>query len=145
MILFGLTNVPALYQGLINNVLRNLLDQYIIVYLDNILVYSKTLEEHRRYVTKVLICFVKMDLKLEPEKCEFHQKIVDFLGYIVTTEGIKADPEKIKALLKWPQPTNVKELQSFLGTINFNRRFIKGFSQLTLLLIKLTRKDTPYK
>ena len=69
---FGLTNAPALYQGLINNVLRNLLDQYVIVYLDNILVYSKTLEEYRRYITKVLICFVEVDLKLEPEKCEFH-------------------------------------------------------------------------
>ena len=142
---FGLTNAPASCQGLVNNVLRNLLDQCVIAYLDDILVYSKTLDDHRQHVTKVLTCLAAVDLKLEPEKCEFHQKVVDFLGYVVTTEGIKADPEKVKALLEWPRPTNVKELQSFLGTINFNRRFIRGFSQLALPLTKLTRKDTLYE
>ena len=122
-----------------------MLDQYIIVYLDDILVYSKILEEYRQYVTKVLTYLTAVDLKLEPKKYEFHRKIVDFLGYVITIEGIKADPEKIRALLEWPAPTNVKELQSFLGTINFNRRFIKGFSGIALPLTELTRKDTPYR
>lgn len=142
---FGLINTLALCQGLLNNILRNLLDQYIIVYLDDILVYLKTLDNYRQYVTKVLICLIAVDLKLELKKYEFYQKVVDFLRYVVTIEGIRADLEKVKALLEQPRPTNVKELQSFLGTINFNRRFIRGFSQLALLLIKLTRKDTLYE
>ena len=121
------------------------MDQYIIIYLNDILVYSKILKEHRQYIIKVLTYFIIVDLKLEPEKYEFYRKIIDFLGYVIITEGIKADPEKIKVLLEWPIPTNVKELQSFLGTINFNRRFIKGFLGITLPLIGLTRKDTPYR
>ena len=142
---FGLTNAPALCQELVNNVLRNMLDKSVIAYLDDILIYSKTIEQHIEDVKRVLICLAQVSLYLEPEKCEFHQKKVQFLGYIITTEGVKADPEKIQAILDWPTPTTVKELQSFLGTINFNRRFIKGFSQIALPLTSLTRKDQDYK
>ena len=90
--------------------LRNLLDQYIIIYLNDILVYSKILKEHRQYVIKVLTYFVIVDLKLEPKKYEFYRKIVDFLGYVIIIEGIKADLKKIRVLLEWPVPINVKEL-----------------------------------
>lgn len=141
---FGLTNAPASCQELVNNVLRNMLDQSVIAYLDDILIYSKTLSQHKIDITKVLTCLDKVNLQLEPKKCEFHRKEVQFLGYVVTTEEIRQDPDKIKAILEWPEPTSVKELQSFLGTINFNRKFIQGFSQTSLALTRLTRKDTAW-
>ena len=141
---FGLTNAPASCQELVNNVLRNLLDQCVIAYLDDILIYSKTLDQHIRDVLKVLKCLDEVHLKLEPEKCEFHKQEVPFLGYIVTTNGLRQDPEKVKSILEWPAPTNVKEVQSFLGVVNFNRKFIQGFSEIALPLTRLTRKDTEF-
>lgn len=141
---FGLTNAPASCQELINNTLRNVLDKSVIAYLDDILIFSQTLDQHQKDVKTVLTLLDQQDLLLEPDKCEFTTKKVAFLGYIVTPQGIGADPEKIQAVLDWPPPTTVKELQSFLGTINFNRKFIKGFSEIALPLTTMTKKDKPY-
>ena len=84
------------------------------------------------------------NLKLKFEKCQFHATEVDFLGYLVNTEGIKVDPIKVKAIQEWPIPTNVREVQSFLGMVNFNRKFIKDFSKIAIPLSALTKKDQPF-
>ena len=97
--LFGLINIPVSCQKLVNNVFRNFFDKYVITYLNDILIYSKTLEQHKKDMQQVLQCFAKVNLKLEPEKCEFHKKSVKFLGYIIYTYGIEADLKKVKALL----------------------------------------------
>ena len=106
---------------------------------------QEELNQHVQDVKNVLIALWETRLLLEPEKCEFHKKEVDFLGYVVTTEGIKPDLKKVQDLLDWPKPTTVKELQSFLGTINFNRKFIEGFSAIALPLTELTKKEQDYK
>jgi transposase InsO family protein len=141
---FGLTNAPATFQTLINNVLRAHLDKFVVAYLDDILVYSRNKEEHVHHVKEVLSCLEKFNLRLKPEKCEFHKEEVDFLGCVVSTTGVKMSPKKIQVVQEWPRPTTVKEIQEFLGFCNFNRRFIEGYSTKTLPLTKLTRKDTPF-
>jgi len=141
---FGLTNAPATCQELINNVLRAHLDIFVIAYLDDILVYSRNKEEHVKHVQTVLTCLDKFHLRLKPEKCEFHKEEVVFLGHIVGIHGVKMDPAKIEVIKKWPEPTNVKQIQEFLGFSNFNRTFIEKYSEKALPLTKLTRKDTPF-
>ena len=118
--LFGLTNTPATCQALINNVIRAHLDQTAIAYLDNILVYLNTQQEHTKHVKDVLQYLQEAGLKLNPKKYKFNKPEVEFLRYIIGIEGIKIDPEKIKAIQQWPTPTSVKEVQVFLGFANFN-------------------------
>ena len=139
---FGLTNAPATFQAFINNVLRKYLDVFVVVYLDDILVYSKTLEEHVQHVTKVLTALQDSRLKIKPEKSEFHRKEVIFLGYIVSRHGLKMDGNKIKTILEWPIPTTVKEVQSFLGFANFYRRFIGQYSKIAALSRSLPGRRT---
>jgi hypothetical protein len=142
---FGLTNAPATFQELINNVLRAHLDIFVIAYLDDILVYSENMEDHVEHVRTVLRCLDQFNLRLKPEKCEFHKDEVAFLGYIVGANGVRMSEDKIKVVKEWPQPKTVKEIQSFLGFLNFNRQFIKDYSKIAIPLTKLTRKDTPFE
>ena len=138
---FGLTNAPVTCQALINNIVRAHLDRSAIAYLDDILIYSETTEEHVSHVQEVLGCLSQAGLLLKPEKCEFHRRSVEFLGFVVSTKGISMSPEKIKAIAEWPTLYDVKEVQSFLGFANFNRKFIKGYSKKALLLTDITKKD----
>ena len=142
--LFGLTNAPATFQSLINSVLREYLDIFVVAYLDDILIYSKTEKEHEQHVKTVLKALQEYGLRLKPEKCTFHNQEVDFLGSIVTTQGIKMDQSRIQAILEWPTPTNITEVQAFLGFANFYRRFIQGYSKLTEPLTAMTKKNTPF-
>lgn len=142
---FGLTNAPATFQAFINNVLRDYLDDFVVVYLDDILIYSKNMEQHRQHVHKVLQKLTESDLRTSPDKSYFHKQEVEFLGFILTPNQIKMDPQKIKSITEWPTPKNVKDIQSFLGFGNFYRRFIKGYSEITAPLTRLTRKDIPFK
>ena len=107
---FGLTNAPATCQEVINDALREHLDVFVIAYLDDILVYSKTLEDHQRHVSQVLNYLEARDLRLKPEKCEFYKEEVDFLGFIIGRNGIRIDPQKLEAISKWPIPTIIKEV-----------------------------------
>jgi len=117
----------------------------VVAYLDDVLIYSAgTLEEHIQDVKKVMKKLQQKDLQLKIEKCEFHQKEVSFLGSIVSTNGIQMDPEKVKAVKDWPRPTNIKEVQAYLGFANFYRRFIKGYSLTAGPLFELTKKDTVF-
>jgi len=141
---FGLTNAPATFQRLINNVLRAHLDIFVVAYLDDILIYSDNEEDHIGHVRQVLQCLAEFNLRLKPEKCKFHQQELPFLGHIVGIHGVKMSEEKIKVVKDWPTPKNVTDVQSFLGFINFNRQFIKDFSNKAIPLTKLTRKDTAW-
>ena len=127
---FGLCNAPATMQRFINDTLRDCLDLFATAYLDDILIYSKTLEEHRQHVCAVLEKLKKAGLYLKPEKCEFHKTQVEYHGLIVSTEGIEMDPTKVATVLEWEEPQNVKDVQSFLGFANFYRRFIEGYSKI---------------
>jgi Reverse transcriptase (RNA-dependent DNA polymerase)/RNase H-like domain found in reverse transcriptase len=142
---FGLTNAPATCMRMINATLGEYLDRICIAYLDDILVYSKTAKQHVEDVKKILMALFKAQLFCKPEKCAFHQEKVDFLGYVITPGGLSMDPSKVNTILEWEQPTNVKEVQSFLGFANFYRRFIKGYSAIAAPLTELTRKDKDFE
>ena len=111
---FELTNTPASMQRLMNNTLHEYLDVFVIVYLDNLLIYSKSEQEHIEHVKMVLEKLSQRNLLLKPEKCEFYRKEVEFLGYVVDIDGVRMDVAKIEAVLQWPTPTTIKEVQAFL-------------------------------
>ena len=142
---FGLTNAPATFQAFINNILRQHLDVFVTVYLDDIVVYSETLQEHKLHISKVLEALTRADLQVKPEKTEFHKQEIEFLGFIVGKDGIKMDPKKVEAVTTWPTPKSVKDIQSFLGFANFYRRFIKNYSKEAEPLTQMTRKDTVFE
>lgn len=138
---FGLTNAPASCQRMINDQLHEYLDVFVVAYLDDILIFSKTRTEHIEHVRKVLEKLKGANLLLKPEKCKFHKEELEFLGYIVGKNGIRMSPDKVQAVLEWPIPTTVKEVQAFLGFANFYRRFIAQYSAVAKPLTELTKKD----
>jgi hypothetical protein len=124
VMLFGLTNAPASFQCWMNEVLSDYLDIFCIAYLDDVLIYSDNLTQHREHVKLILERMKEVGLTLKASKCEFHTYRTEYLGYIITPTGISMDPEKVKAVEEWKEPTNVKGVQSFLGFANFYSRFI---------------------
>ena len=135
---FGLTNAPAVFQAMINEVLRDFLDQFVYVYLDDILIYSRDLDTHRRHVSQVLQRLLDNHLYVKAEKSEFHANTVSFLGFIVAPGRVQMDPAKVSAVVEWPTPDSRKKVQQFLGFANFYRRFIRGFSAIAAPLHTLT-------
>ncbi|XDV50904.1 hypothetical protein PO909_019890 [Leuciscus waleckii] len=142
---FGLSNSPAVFQALVNDVLRDMIDQFIYVYLDDILIFSSSLQEHVQHVRRVLQRLLENGLFVKAEKCAFHAQSVPFLGHIVSAEGMRMDPDKVKAVVEWPNPDSRKALQRFLGFANFYRRFIRNFSQLAAPLTALTSPRTAFR
>ncbi|KAG5735334.1 hypothetical protein E4T56_gene11036 [Termitomyces sp. T112] len=141
---FRMTNSPATFQYFMNNIFHNMNDVFVIVYLDDILIYLNLPAEHSEHVHRVLEQLREYHLHAKPEKCSFHTAEVKYLGVIITPDGVRMDPAKVDAILNWPSPRNVKEVQSFLGFANFYRRFINNYSGITKPLNRLTRKDTPW-
>lgn len=141
---FGLTNAPAVFQALVNDVLRDFLNRFVFVYLDDILIFSKNQSDHENHVRQVLLRLLENKLFVKAEKCEFHQESVGFLGYIVGHGRLEADPGKIKTVAEWPVPISRKELQRFLGFANFYRRFIRDYSKVATPLTKLTSTLTRF-
>ena len=136
---FGLTNSPATFQAFMNHILKHLIDEgHVIVYMDNILVFTDTVKEHRHIVHEVLNILEENGLYLKPEKCTFKSPHVDYLGIIVGNGQVKMDPKKVEAVKDWPVPKKKHNMQSFLGFCNFFRRFIQGFSHVARPLSKLT-------
>ncbi len=142
---FGLSNAPAVFQAPVNDVLRDMVDQFIYVYLDDILIFSHSLQEHVQHVRQVLQRLLENGLYVKAEKCVFHAQSVPFLGYIVSAEGVHMDTDKVQAVVDWPTPDSRKALQRFLGFANFYRRFIRNFSQLAAPLTALTSTKTPFR
>ena len=118
---FGLTNAPAVFQALKNDVLRDMLNKFIFGYLDDILIFSRDLQQHVQQVRLVLSHLLKNHLFVKPEKCEFHVREVSFLGFIISEGRIQMDPKKVQAVRDWPAPCSVKGTQRFLGFANFYR------------------------
>ncbi|KAL0149577.1 hypothetical protein M9458_055104, partial [Cirrhinus mrigala] len=142
---FGLTNAPAVFQALINDVLRDMVNRFVFVYLDDILIFSSSLQVHAQHVRQVLKRLLENQLYVKAEKCVFHAKSVSFLGHIISAEGIKADPAKVRAVAEWPTPDSRKALQRFLGFANFYRRFIRNFSLVAAPLTALTSPKIPFR
>ncbi|KAJ9545298.1 hypothetical protein OSB04_025005 [Centaurea solstitialis] len=142
---FGLTNAPAAFMDLMNRVCRPYLDKFVIVFIDDILIYSKTAEEHGDHLRKILEMLKRERLYAKFSKCEFWLKEVQFLGHVVTQEGIKVDPAKIEAIKDWESPKSPSEVRSFLGLAGYYRRFIEHFSAIATPLTELTRKDVKFE
>ncbi|KAK3570720.1 hypothetical protein QTP86_025263 [Hemibagrus guttatus] len=139
---YGLTNAPSVFQDFIHEVLREFLHRFVLVYIDDILIYSRNLAEHCHHVAEVLERLRKFQLFLKVEKCSFHQPSVQFLGYKIDSSGIQMDEGKITAIRNWPAPTTVKELQRFLGFVNFYRQFIKNYSSIANPLTSLLQNKS---
>lgn len=142
---FGLTNAPAVFQALVNDVLRDMLNRFVFVYLDDILIFSRTKEEHVGHVQAVLQRLLANSLYVKAEKCEFHVPSISFLGYRINQARIEMDPAKVEAVLAWPVPETRKQLQRFLGFANFYRRFIRGYSAVAAPLTALTSTKTAFR
>jgi len=126
----GLTNAPTMFMDLMNRVFRPYLDQYVVVFIDDILVYSNSHLDHEQHLRVVLQTLRENQLYAKLDKCEFWLQEVVFLGHVISAEGILVDPRKVEAILKWERPTNVTEIRSFLGLAGYYRRFIEGFSTI---------------
>ncbi|KAL7281605.1 hypothetical protein ACG7TL_004922 [Trametes sanguinea] len=138
---FGLSNAPAAFQRFVNDIFSDLLDVCVIVYLDDILIYSDNPEQHREHVKEVLRRLRKNKLFARADKCEFHTNSVEYLGYILSPDGLTMSEAKVKAILDWPEPRKVRDIQAFLDFANFYRRFIPNYSEIVLPLTRLTRKS----
>ena len=141
---FGLTNAPAVFQALVNDVLRDMLNNFVVVFLDDILIFSKSEEEHRTHVRAVLQRLLENKLFVKAEKCEFHKQTVEFLGHILERGVVKADPKKVQTVLDWERPADRTQLRRFLGFANYYRKFIRNFSQIASPLNALTSTKNPY-
>ncbi|QRW23803.1 Retrotransposable element Tf2 protein [Rhizoctonia solani] len=142
---FGLTNAPAAFQHFMNELFKDLLDVCVIIYLDDILIYSKDDATHTKHVHEVLRRLMENQLFCKASKCTFHVTSVECLGIIVLDKGFSLDKLKIQAVQEWPTPTRIKEVQSFLGFANFLRCFVANFSHMARPLHNLVKKDTPWK
>ncbi|XP_058041925.1 uncharacterized protein LOC131199783 [Ahaetulla prasina] len=144
---FGLQGAPAVFMQLINEILHQHLFKGVLVYLDDILIYTETMEEHIKLVRAVLKKLLSAELYCKLSKCDFHQTKIDYLGYRISADGLEMDPGKVKAVLEWAPPRTRKQLQSFLGFANFYRQFIPSFAQIALPITNLlkTKGDTKPK
>src|SRR5258708_39139501 len=138
---FRLCNSHTAFQTMMNDILCEFINHSeVICYMDNILIYSPTLSEHQQIVHQVLATLQRQRLFLKPEKCKFKQKEVEYLGLVILKDHVAMDPMKVHGVTEWPTPMKVKEVQSFLGFVNFYRKFIHDISDIAHPLYTLTRK-----
>ena len=142
---FGLTNAPAAFMDLMNRVCQPMLDRSVIVFIDDILVYSKTREQHEEHLREVLSTLRRESLYAKFSKCEFWLREVQFLGHLVNQNGISVDPAKVKAVIQWEILRTPSEIRSFLGLAGYYRRFIQDFSKIVVPLTRLTRKVVVFR
>ncbi|KAJ1581069.1 hypothetical protein NDA15_003774 [Ustilago hordei] len=142
---FGLANAPAHFQSFINDIFRDIIGVYVVVYLDDFLIFSDTEEVHVKHVTEVLTRLRSNRLFAKLSKCEFHTKTVEFLGYIIKPTGIEMDPEKVRTVKEWPMPESIHDIQRFLGFANFYRRFIAHFAHIAKPLTSLVKPIEQFK
>ncbi|KAJ1584338.1 hypothetical protein NDA12_003371 [Ustilago hordei] len=142
---FGLANAPAHFQSFINDIFRDIIGIYVVVYLDDFLIFSDTEEAHVKHVTEVLTRLRSNRLFAKLSKCEFHTKTVEFLGYIIKPTGIEMDPEKVRTVKEWPMPESIHDIQRFLGFANFYQRFIAHFAHIAKPLTALVKPIERFK
>ncbi|KAJ1040702.1 hypothetical protein NDA10_002716 [Ustilago hordei] len=142
---FGLANAPAHFQSFINDIFRDIIGIYVVVYLDDFLIFSDTGEAHVKHVTEILTRLRSNRLFAKLSKCEFHTKTVEFLGYIIKPTGIEMDPEKVRTVKEWPMPESIHDIQRFLGFANFYRRFIAHFARIAKPLTALVKPIERFK
>jgi hypothetical protein len=136
---FGLSNIPATFQNMMNHIFRDLLDLGLIVYLDDILIYAETEEEHDHIITEVLKCLAESGLAILQDKCFWSTTRVDFLGYVISKDGIEMAQDTVQCIRDWEHPRSLRDIQSFIGFANFYRRFIEGFSKIAKPLSDSTK------
>src|SRR4051794_32691548 len=141
---FGLCNAPASFQRMMNEVLKDLIGKSVMVYLDDVTIYTKTYEEHLQVLEEVFKRLRKYTLFGKPSKCSFGVDSAKILGFVVDHQGVHTDPDKVKAVATFPRPSNVTEVCAFLGLAMYYRRMIKGFANIALELNMLTRNDTSF-
>ncbi|GJV33666.1 putative reverse transcriptase domain-containing protein [Tanacetum coccineum] len=141
---FGLTNAPAVFMDLMNRVCKPYLDKFVIVFIDDILIYSRNIEEHANHLRIILELLKKEKLYAKFSKCDFWIHIVQFLGHLIDSQGLHVDPAKIEAVKNWASPTTPTEIRQFLGLAGYYRRFIKDFSKIAKSLTELTQKNKKY-
>ena len=142
---FGLTNAPAAFMDLMNRTFQPYLDQFVVVFIDDILVYSTEQSEHEHHLRVVLETLRKEQLYAKLSKCEFWLNSISFLGHVISDNGVAVDPQKIKAVSEWPRPTNVTEVRSFLGLAGYYRRFVEDFSRIAQPLTNLMKKTVRFQ
>jgi len=139
---FGLTNAPSTFMRVMNQVLKPFIDKFVVVYFDDILVFRRSLHEHLDHLRQVFCTLRFESFFINLKKCSFAQNSVVFLGFIVSANGVSADPEKVRAILDWPPPNNIHETRSFHGLASFYRRFVKGFSSIMAPITECTKKGS---
>lgn len=142
---FGLANAPSTFQRAMNDILKKALYKYCLVYLDDVIIYSSTFEEHLLHLAKVFKMLAKAGLKLKREKCAFARTSVGYLGHVVSNTGVRPDPIKVKAIVDFKTPGNVAQLKSYLGLTGYYRKYVRNYAQLTHSLTQLTKKDVPFE
>ncbi|KAL0546790.1 hypothetical protein IC582_016703 [Cucumis melo] len=137
---FGLSNAPSTFMRLMNQVLYPFLNQFIVVYFDDILVYSSSREDHLQHLRKLFQVLTEIELYINPKKCTFLTKEIVFLGFLIKEGKIGIEPKKVEAIQSWPVPTFIKEVQGFLGLASFYKRFIRNFSSIVAPLTNCLKK-----
>jgi hypothetical protein len=138
---FGLTNAPAMFQHVMNTIFSNFLCKFVLVFMNDILVYNKILEEHIQHLTMVFQMLDKHQFYIKERKFLFAQSSLEYLGHVITSEGNATDPYKVAAVKQWPVPTNVNELRSFLGLTDYYIHFIKNYGITSRPLTNLLKKE----
>ncbi|KAM0929344.1 hypothetical protein ACQ4PT_001454 [Festuca glaucescens] len=141
---YGVTGGPATFQGVMNAILAPFLRQSVLVFVDDILIYSKTLADHAQHLQAVLEILAKNELKVKRSKCNFAKQEIQYLGHVISASGVSTDQGKIKPILQWQPPENVKELRWFLGMTGYYRKFIRGYGVISKNLTGLLKKGVPY-
>ncbi|GBB99340.1 hypothetical protein RclHR1_34960001 [Rhizophagus clarus] len=142
---FGLRNAPGTFQRIMDKILREYIGNFVEIYVDDIMIYSKNLEEHIEHIEKVLQKLQEYNLVIKLKKCKFYQKKIKFLGHEIGNDGLKPNFKKIETIDKIKEPRTVTEVRSFLGLCSYYRRFVKGFSKIAKPLIELTKKEVDFK
>lgn len=141
---FGLTNAPATFQAVMNVIFEPLLRKGVLIFMDDILVYSKTLEEHLEQLRREFEILQLQSLYLKKSKCSFAQTELEYLGHVISAAGVATDPSKISVVAQWPEPQDTKQLRGFLGLAGYYRKFIKGYGLISRPLTDLLKKTTQF-